>query len=216
MVGQGRLRPGGLVVRFRAAGHDEMLRALARRHGVEALVELLPPIPYRAALDEMLRADGLLVLQASNCNEQIPAKLYEYLRAGRPIVALTDPAGDTAGVVRDAGLDTIARLDSADDIAALLERFVASLPLGQAPLPDAGYVAQGLPPWAGQGIGGAAGRGVGAALTHDGREHLSAMRSPVQHRHRSAIGPIAMPKGRLDAGGQTCGAWPSRVRQAIE
>ena len=75
----------------------------------------------------MLRADALLVLQASNCNEQIPAKLYEYLRAGRPIVALTDPAGDTAGVVRAAGLDAIARLDSVDDTVALLRRFIASV-----------------------------------------------------------------------------------------
>jgi glycosyltransferase involved in cell wall biosynthesis len=141
MVEQGRLQPGALRVRFRAAGHDDMLRALARQHGIEPFVELAPPIPYRAALDEMLRADGLLLLQASNCNEQIPAKLYEYLRAGRPIVALTDPTGDTAGVVRDAGLDTIARLDSPDEIAVLLDRFVASMPLGQSSLPSPDYVA---------------------------------------------------------------------------
>jgi hypothetical protein len=62
------------------------------------------------------------VLQASNCNEQVPAKLYEYLRARRPILCLSDPAGDTAGVVRDAGIVPMARLDSATEIAALLER----------------------------------------------------------------------------------------------
>ena len=44
----------------------------------------------------MLRADGLLILQAANCNEQIPAKLYKYLRARRPIVALTDPQATLA------------------------------------------------------------------------------------------------------------------------
>jgi hypothetical protein len=47
------------------------------------------------------------------------------LRAGRPILALTDPQGDTAGVLREAGLDSIARLDSEDEIAALLGRFVS-------------------------------------------------------------------------------------------
>jgi hypothetical protein len=141
MFGDGVLRPDELRVRFRAAGHDDMLRALARRHGIEAAVEILPPIPYRAVLIEMLGADGLLVLQASNCNEQIPAKLYEYLRAERPILALTDPAGDTARVVRDAGLDTIARLDSADDILALLDRFVGAVRRGLSPLPRSDYVA---------------------------------------------------------------------------
>ena len=47
---------------------------------------------------------------AANCNDQIPAKAYEYLRvsAARLLLALTDPAGDTADVIRRAGIDTIA------------------------------------------------------------------------------------------------------------
>jgi hypothetical protein len=114
---------------------------LAQRYGIESFIELVPPIPYRAALAEMLRADALLVLQAANCNEQIPAKLYEYLRAGRPIVTLTDPVGDTAGVMRAAGLDTIARLDDVEDIVALLLRFIPSVRAGEGQLPTAAYVA---------------------------------------------------------------------------
>ena len=141
MADAGDIRPGEFVVRFRAAGHDDLLRSLTQQYGIEPFIELSPPIPYRAALTEMLRADALLVLQAANCNEQIPAKLYEYLRAGRPIVTLTDPAGDTAGVMRAAGLDAIARLDDVADIVALLRRFLASVRTGQAILPDAAYVA---------------------------------------------------------------------------
>jgi glycosyltransferase involved in cell wall biosynthesis len=141
MAGAGDVRPGELLVRFRAAGHDDLLRALARQYGIEPFVEIVPPIPYRAALQEMIRADGLLVLQAANCNDQIPAKLYEYLRAGRPIVTLTDPAGDTAGVVRAAGLDAIARLDDVADIVALLRRFLTSVRGGKAALPSPAYVA---------------------------------------------------------------------------
>ena len=128
-------------VRFRAPGPDSFLRMLTQRHALEDLVELLPPLPYREALTEMVRADGLLVLQASSCNEQIPAKVYEYLRAGRPIAALTDPAGDTAGVLRDAGLHNIARLDTTDDIAAMLRTFVEDLRVDRAALPHRDYVA---------------------------------------------------------------------------
>jgi hypothetical protein len=90
----------------------------------------------------MVRADALLVLQAANCNEQIPAKLYEYLRAGRPILALTDPRGDTAQVMREAGLNSIARLDATDEIAKALEDFIATLQSRRARLPLSGYVAQ--------------------------------------------------------------------------
>ena len=113
-----------LRIRFRAPVHQSLLRDLACTHGVEGVVEILPPIGYRDALEEMLRADGLLVLQASNCNQQVPAKLYEYFRARRPLLALTDPAGDTAQVTRSAGIDAIAPLNDPDAIAELLRRFM--------------------------------------------------------------------------------------------
>jgi glycosyltransferase involved in cell wall biosynthesis len=131
-----RLRPLGVRVRFRAAVHDGLLRALARQHGLEDIVEILPPIPYRAALEEMLRADGLFVLQASNCNEQIPAKLYEYFRARRPILGLTDPAGDTAGALRAAGIEAIAPLDSAEKITGVFASFVQAVCAGTAARPS--------------------------------------------------------------------------------
>ena len=111
--------------------------SLAHTHGAQDFIELCPAIPYREALAEMLAVDALLVMQASNCNAQIPAKIYEYLRAGKPILGLTDPEGDTAGVLRGAGLNAIARLDSADEIAKLLPLQVGIWRAGQAvrPLP---------------------------------------------------------------------------------
>jgi glycosyltransferase involved in cell wall biosynthesis len=125
------------AVRFRASGHDAMLMELARSHDVAGLIELLPSLPYAKALDEMLRADALLVLQAANCNQQIPAKLYEYLRAGRPVLGLTDPAGDTAATLRAAGVRAVAPLDDANAIAACLRHNLADLARGEAALPDA-------------------------------------------------------------------------------
>lgn len=127
-------------LRFRASGHDAMLRSMIERLGIGDLVELCPPLPYRPALAEMLRADALLVLQAANCNAQIPAKLYEYLRAGRPILGLTDPAGDTAEALRRAGVHAIAPLDDASAIATTLGGFVQALEVGQAQYPAPGYV----------------------------------------------------------------------------
>jgi glycosyltransferase involved in cell wall biosynthesis len=118
----GLLGPADLRVRFRASFHDALLTSLAAAAGASEFIEICPPIPYRAALKEMMSADALLVMQASNCNAQIPAKVYEYLRAGRPILGLTDPTGDTAGVLLQAGLKDIVRLDSSDEIAAMLLR----------------------------------------------------------------------------------------------
>ncbi len=136
MLDDGRLRPGELRVRLRASGHEATLGKLVGTFRIDSVVELSPPIPYRHALQEMMRADGLLVLQASNCNEQVPAKLYEYLRCRRPVLGLTDPSGDTAAVLHQAGLHNIARLDRHEEIAAALRLFLDQIRSENAPLPD--------------------------------------------------------------------------------
>jgi glycosyltransferase involved in cell wall biosynthesis len=135
LAAQGRIDPQRLRLRFRAAVHDQLLHDLAARYGVSDFIECVPPVPYRDALLEMRRADGLMVLQSAGCNEQVPAKLYEYLRAGRPVLCLSDPAGDTAGVLRQAGLPDIAPLSDAAAIAAALARFVDAVAQGRAALP---------------------------------------------------------------------------------
>ena len=135
MLDDRSLLPGTLVVRLRAAAHESLLRRMIDDVRVAEVVELAPPIPYREALQEMLRADGLLVLQAANCNDQIPAKVYEYLRCRRPIIALTDPVGDTARLLRHAGVHHVARLDSVDEIASRLAGFLQDIRNGSAPLP---------------------------------------------------------------------------------
>ena len=130
----GVIKPGTLRIVLRATGCDHYLRGLIARYGLDGTVMLEPVVAYRVALAEMLAADGLLLLQAANCNYQVPAKLYEYLRARRPILALTDPAGDTAAVLRDAGIDTIAPLDSQQAILRLLVRFLDLLQQQRAPV----------------------------------------------------------------------------------
>jgi hypothetical protein len=124
LANQGVVRPGDFRIRFRASMAEDLLTRLSVQYGVEPFVELCAPLPYREALAEMMRADALLVMQASNCNQQVPAKVYEYLRAQRPVLCLSDRAGDTWGVLRDSGLDAFARLDDADDIADLLARYM--------------------------------------------------------------------------------------------
>lgn len=136
LLDEGRLKPGELRLRLRASANEALLAELIGKYRLTEIVELVPPLPYRSALQEMLRADGLLVLQASNCNDQIPAKLYEYLRCRRPILALTDPRGDTARRLRDVGIDNIARLDSTLEIASEIPRFLNQVKLKETAQPS--------------------------------------------------------------------------------
>ena len=132
-----------LRVRLRASGHESLLARLIETSGVAQIVELAPSVPYREALQEMMRADGLLVLQAANCNDQVPAKVYEYLRCGRPIVALTDPGGETAALLRRARADTIAPLDSEEQIHSALRLLLAQTLAGRPLLPDPAFARTG-------------------------------------------------------------------------
>ncbi|HSY27677.1 MAG TPA: glycosyltransferase [Burkholderiaceae bacterium] len=141
LLQQGLISSAKFRVILRATAHDAYLDGLIKKHGIESLVSLAPHISYREALTEMLTAGGLLILQASNCNHQIPAKLYEYLRARRPILALTDPVGDTATALRNAGIDTIAPLDSKEAIMQALLRFMALVEANAAPLAPAQSIA---------------------------------------------------------------------------
>jgi glycosyltransferase involved in cell wall biosynthesis len=60
-------------------------------------VHLEPAVNNKEALAEILQAVGLLLFQGYTSSPAIPAKLYEYLRAGRPIIALNDELGSTSG-----------------------------------------------------------------------------------------------------------------------
>ena len=115
---------------LRACGHESYLIPLINKYGIGEIVHLKPPISYDEALVEMLEADGLLIMQSSNCNNQIPAKLYEYLRAQKPIFAMTDPNGDTAALLALAGVTSIAKLNSVDNISQELKKFLNAISNG--------------------------------------------------------------------------------------
>lgn len=131
---EGRLGADSLRIVLRASGNEAEYSSMLREREIEDLVTLVPGLEYLAALREMLSVDALLLMQAANCNAQVPAKLYEYVRAGRPILALTDPAGDTARTLGRLGAGTIARLESVDEIRRVLPAFLAEVRAGAAQL----------------------------------------------------------------------------------
>ena len=134
------IRPGGFSLVLRATNCDEHLRGLIEQAGIAPFVQLAPAIPYREALAEMLQTTALLVLQGSTSNAAVPAKLYEYLRAGRPILALTDSAGETAATLERAGGAYLAALDDPAAISERLHELLRDISVGSARRPDAAVV----------------------------------------------------------------------------
>lgn len=100
----------GRRIRVRLAGHvDAGWLAVARDLGVERSIESRGYLAHRAAVAEVLGADLLYLPTITRTDgapvANVPAKTYEYLGSGRPIVALAGP-GDVADLL--AGRDRAA------------------------------------------------------------------------------------------------------------
>lgn len=112
-------------VRMRAAAVGHHYDSLIAELGLGDHVEFAPAIAYREALQEMVQADAVLLLQGYTSNPAIPAKLYEYFRAGRPLFALADEQGDTLRLIRAESAGWVAPLDDELRIAEELVAFIA-------------------------------------------------------------------------------------------
>lgn len=134
------ISPATIRVDLRASGHEDLYTNMLSEIGVSDIVNLLPPLPYREALRDASQADGLLLFQAANCDHQIPAKAFEYLRLRRPILALTSSTGDTAALLNSTGGATILDIASEEQIYQQLPAFLEIVKHGNHPVPDEGIV----------------------------------------------------------------------------
>lgn len=124
LLASGQLQRDRLCIRFRAPQHGDEVTAFAAQHGLADVVHIAPPIPYRDAIAEMMGADLLLVFQGSHFNAQIPAKIYEYLRAQRPMLAVLDPSGDTATQLRRFEGVLMADIEREAEVQACLQQWL--------------------------------------------------------------------------------------------
>ena len=118
---------------LRGSGATKEYQRIAAEFGLSGVVKVLQPIGYREAIAEMLHADGLIVFQGSMFNKQIPAKAYEYIRSGRPILALTDPTGDTARLLERWDGIYSARAESVPEIRTAVLNLLDDIAKGKVP-----------------------------------------------------------------------------------
>jgi glycosyltransferase involved in cell wall biosynthesis len=97
-------------IRARLAGPfdtDYADRAVAL--GLTGIVEFLGPRAHAETLALQRRADLLLLWKprGAGFHTMVPGKLYEYLDAGRPLLALLEPDEEAADLVRRAGGEVV-------------------------------------------------------------------------------------------------------------
>lgn len=136
----GALTEADVRIVLRASGSEATYGAEIRRRGLEGMVALAPPVSNHEALLEQADADALLLFQGSKFDHQIPAKVYEYLRIGRPIFALVGKGGDTEALLRDTGGVKLVALDDVAAIERGFVEFIRALHERRAPVANASVV----------------------------------------------------------------------------
>lgn len=113
-----------------APGDEGRYAKEIERLALGEVIRLRPALPYHQALREMAEADILLLFQGESCDMQIPAKGYEYLRIGRPILALTTTAGETGRLIQSTHAGEVVAIDNREAICAALERWILQIKKG--------------------------------------------------------------------------------------
>ena len=138
LADRGELSAKTFRVILRASARESAYSEAVRAQGIGELVEIVPRVSRAEALREMHGASALLLFQGRHCNRQIPAKAYEYLFLGKPIVCLTNREGDTYSLLHgEWGVPYCADMDDAQDIARVLREFLADYRGGRPYVPPA-------------------------------------------------------------------------------
>jgi glycosyltransferase involved in cell wall biosynthesis len=127
LVREGRI-PATTKIVFVGDAHDgHRPAALALSLGLGSIVQEIPAVGHAEAIQWMMRSD-LLLLLAQGQTSQVPAKVFEYLAAGRPILAITGE-GSTSDVVRGGG-GSVSRDEAAEIKEAIHRCYLRRLSIG--------------------------------------------------------------------------------------
>lgn len=136
LIASGRLRRDDvrvlLVGQCRFIGSRPTVDVV-RDHGLEGVVEVRDAVPYHEAFD-LVRRSHMALLLAPNLPYQIPAKVYDYLGAGTPVLAVAEDGG-TADLLRQTGAGQAFAPDDVNGLAEGIYREVTGTGGGSALAP---------------------------------------------------------------------------------
>ena len=122
-----------VVVRF-VGDFRSADREWAEELGLGDRLELIPYVPRRRSLELQRDSEALLLLipeAAGRGKGVLSGKVFEYLAAERPVLAVVPPDGAAAGLIRETGAGVVAPPEDVDAIAAALGELHARWRAGQ-------------------------------------------------------------------------------------
>ena len=106
-------------IRFIGAASDDVLAAVK---AFALPVVTRSRVPHREAVSEIVSANASLLIIGGGpaMGTTLTGKVFEYLRAGRPVIAMAPPGGEAARLVAENDGGYVIPPDDADGVAAVL------------------------------------------------------------------------------------------------
>jgi len=124
LVATGAFAPGDVQIVWCGRRLDVVAWALRGYPALTPAVELRGEVAYEESLALQRAASALLLLEGAEAwaAARLPAKVYEYLAAGRPILARACPDGAVAALLRETGAGTV--VTGAEDAVPVVARLI--------------------------------------------------------------------------------------------
>lgn len=117
--------PVGFELRLYGSYHRETLKEI-EQSGISDLVKIIPQLVHKKALEQMLVSDALLlIINSDSPKGTLTSKVFEYLRCGKPILALIPHNGEAAELLRESGQEHICPMESSTLIMKCLLNLIS-------------------------------------------------------------------------------------------
>ena len=117
--------PPNFSLRLYGNYHIETLQEI-KQSGIEEMVKIIPQLSHQEAISAMLSSDALLLLINSDSPKgTLTSKVFEYLRTGKPILALVPKNGEAGKLLQESGQNYICPMESVSAIKICAEKLFA-------------------------------------------------------------------------------------------
>lgn len=119
--------PENIIFEFVGNYYIESLNELNKQQ-LKQFINVIPQVNHKKAVDLIQSADALLLFIPSiNSDDVIPGKIFEYMRAKKPILSMIPANGEPAMILRQAGHKYFCAMEDVDSIVNNLKCLISSL-----------------------------------------------------------------------------------------
>lgn len=137
LIRSGRIKSTDIIVEFIGTVANELsgLYDKIKEYDLQDSVKFLPPVSFNRSIQTMYTADGLLLIQPGT-DLQVPAKLFEYMYTGTPVLAIAEEGSATDRVLKKGRLGLLAPSGNIE----LIEQQILEMMNNENRTPDSDYL----------------------------------------------------------------------------